>query len=266
MKIRLILSSGLALLGLGLSASASATPPVLVATISGCYDCSYDTPSLTFNNSTGGNLINSQMVLTGYQGDNNGVTATVPLGILAGGLSTVSSTFYWGSLPGVSGAFTPGSLTATDYDDEYYGTSNILPNSGATANCGGGAVNDCAPGTAPAYYANTGNFGVVFTATVSGGTYDGMSVYSVFSPANNATGGFVGWEGLDAAGYSEHAADQHAGSLTGTLANIYLGVPPPPTSAPEIDPATAAGGLALLLGSLMVLLGRRGIKLESSAA
>jgi hypothetical protein len=40
----------------------------------------------------------------------------------------------------------------------------------------------------------------------------------------------------------------------------------PVTSAPEIDPASAASGLTLLLGALMVLRGRRGSKLEGAAA
>jgi hypothetical protein len=45
-------------------------------------------------------------------------------------------------------------------------------------------------------------------------------------------------------------------------ANLVAGV----ISAPEIDPASAAGGLTLLLGSLMALRGRRSVKLGSVAA
>jgi len=257
MKIRLFLSSGFALAALALSASAPAG--TVVATIGGCYDCGvYDTPSLIFDNTTGGTLNNAQILLTGYQGLNLGQTATVNLGALAGG----STQIFWGSLPGVSGATSAFNLTGYDYDDDFVGTSHILPNSGATANCGG----TCVSGGGPTWYAQTGNFSVTFTATVSGGTYNGDAVYSVFSPTTNATGGFVGWQGLDANGFSEQSFDAHTGIITGHLADISLGVPPPPTSAPEIDPATAAGGLVLLLGSLMVLLGRRGIKLENSAA
>ncbi len=37
------------------------------------------------------------------------------------------------------------------------------------------------------------------------------------------------------------------------------------TTAPEIDPASAAGGLTLLLGSLLVLRGRRAVKLGTAA-
>jgi hypothetical protein len=38
------------------------------------------------------------------------------------------------------------------------------------------------------------------------------------------------------------------------------------TAAPEIDPTSAASGLTLLLGGLLVLCGRRVVKLDSSAA
>lgn len=215
---RFCLTIALLLAG-GFFASANAT---VVATIGGCYDCGvYDTPSLIFNNSTGGTLTNAQMVLNGYQGDNNGRTATVNLG----SLSTGSTNFYWGSLPGVSGSMTPSSLTAYDYDDEFTGTSYQIP----TTNCGG----TCVSGGAPVYYALTGNFGVTFTATVSGGAYNGQTVYSVFSPSSNATGGFVGWEGLNPSGYSESSYDIHSGVITGHLADISLGVPP---AVPEPAP------------------------------
>jgi hypothetical protein len=188
-----------------------------VATISGCYDCGvFDTPSLIFNNTTGGTLTNAQMVLHGYNGLNNGISETVNLGTLTSG----STQFFWGSLPGVSGATSPGILSAYDYDDEYVGTAFIIND----PTCGGGG---CAGGGGPTWYADTGNFDVTFTATVSGGIYDGQSVYSVFSPDSNATGGFVGWEGLDPNGYSESPLyDVHTGVVTGDLANIDLGVPP----------------------------------------
>ena len=205
---------------LGLAASnANATT---VATISGCYDCGvFDTPSLIFNNTTGGFLNNAKIVLTGYQGQNNGVSATVNLGNLGGG----STQFFWGSLPGVPSGTVPGNLTAYDYDDEYIGTSAIIND----PTCGGGG---CAPGGGPQWYADVGNFRVTFTATVSGGPFDGDSVFSVFSPNSNATGGFVGWEGLDPNGFSESPLyDVHTGVVTGDLANIDLGVPP--SGAPE---------------------------------
>ena len=214
---------------LGTAMPAHADSPV--ATISGCYDClAFDTPSLIFNNTTGGSLTNAQMVLTGYQGDNLGQTATVSLGTLGGG----STDFTWGSLPGVSSSTTPYNLTASDYDDEFnVGTGSPLWLGGAYPNCNAPGDTDsqgsCVGGGGATWYAQTGNFSVTFTATVSGGLYDGQSVYSVFSPTDNATGGFVGWEGIDQAGYSENPLyDDHSGSLTGTLANIDLGTVPTP--------------------------------------
>ena len=139
------------------------TPTTTVATISGCYDCGvFDTPSLIFNNTTGGTLTNAQLVLTGYQGQNNGLSATVNLGTLGAG----STQFFWGSLPGVPSATTPGNLTANDYDDQYIGTSAIIKD----PTCGGGG---CEPGGGPQWYAQVGNFSVTFTATVSGGAFNG---------------------------------------------------------------------------------------------
>lgn len=206
---------------LALAAVSGGAHATTVATISGCYDCGvFDTPSLIFNNTTGGTLTNAKIVLTGYQGVNNGLSASVALGDLSAGSSQV----FWGSLPGVPSGTSPGNLTAYDYDDEYIGTPYAIND----PTCGGGG---CAPGGGPQWYADVGNFNVVFTAKVVGGAYDGQSVYSVFSPADNATGGFVGWEGLDPKGYSELPLyDVHDGSLTGRLADIDLGVPP---AAPE---------------------------------
>ena len=208
-----------------MAAPASATT---VATISGCYDCFvFDTPSLQINNTSGGSFTNAQMVLHGYQADNNGLTATVNLGTIANGASPQEN---WGSLPGVSGSTSPGNMTAYDYDDQYIGTSLAL----STPNCGGGG---CVSGGGQGWYAQVGNFYVTFTATISGGPFDGDSVFAEFSPSNNATGGFVSWEGLDANGFSEQlCCDIHSGSITGDLANINLGSPPP-----TFDPGPPAG-------------------------
>lgn len=213
-----------------------------VATISGCYDClSYDTAGLIINNTTGGTLTNAQMVLNGYQGDNKGLTATVDLGTLGN-----STTLIWGSLPGVSGALTPFSLTAGDYDDEFIGTSEWIPNTNCSSP-GNPNTAGCVSGGGPQWYAKPGNFSVTFTATVSGGAFNGQSVFAVFSPDSNATGSFNSWEGLNEQGYSEDpCCDVHAGGLTGDLANIYLGTPPPPP-APEPDTLALAGlGLGLI--------------------
>ena len=234
---KLLLSTLLLFVPFAAPMSASAS----VATINGCYDClSGDTPGLQFNVPVGISLTGAQMVITGYNGINTGLTATVNLGTIGSGLTNA----VWGSLPGVSGSLTPGNMTAGDYDDQYIGTSHILPNSGATANCGG----TCVSGGGPQWYADVGSFTITFTATISGGVNDGKAVFSVFSDAVNATGGFVPWVGLDQNGFSEQpCCDIHSGGITNDLANIDLGTPPAvpiPAALPLF--ATGIGGLGLL--------------------
>jgi hypothetical protein len=97
-------------------------------------------------------------------------------------------------------------LFVYDYDDTAAGTHACPPNPINAGLCG-----------------IPGNFHVTFTAT-----WNGQSIFSQFSPASNATGGFVPWEGLNAAGVSEDpCCDFHSGSVTGTLAYIDVGTPPP---------------------------------------
>lgn len=205
----------------------------VVATISGSYDLLfYDTAALTFHNTSGGVFTNAQMVLHGYQGLNNGLTTTVNLGTMGAG----DTNEIWGFLPGVDGGTHASNLTAYDYDDEWGNQSPGDPH--------------CILGFP--LCSQVGNFNVTFTATISGGLFDGMAVFSVFSPNSNATGGFVGWEGLDQTGWSETGFDEHTGSLTGTLAEIKLGTPPVGTPEP------ATWGLMLLgFGTMGAALRRR---------
>lgn len=190
-----------------------------VATIQGAYDKDvYDTPELDFFNTSGGTLINAKMVLTGYQGLNNGITQTVNLNNFGSGQTDL----VWGFLPGFDTGEVvgpPGTLTSYDYDDTYGGTSHIISNSLCIVNS--------------SLCAFVGNFKVTFTATISGGTFNGDPVFSVFSPTNNFTGGFVGWEGLNPDGLSETTFDQHSGVLSGTMAIVQIGTPPPGTPEPS---------------------------------
>ena len=208
----------------GAPASAS-----VVATIQGAYDYSnYDTPELDFMNTSGGSFINAQMVLTGYQPGtlNYGATQTVALPNMSNGATTA---IIWGSIPGANGATSAGNLTAYDYDDEWGNT----PGGYTNPNCvvGGGLCS------------LVGNFSVVFTATISGGPDNGKSVYSVFSPTSNYTGGFVGWEGLDPTGLSETVYDQHSGVLSGTMAIVQIGTPPVPEASTWAMMALGFAGL-----------------------
>jgi hypothetical protein len=210
-----------------------------IATIDGIYDASgayggqaYDTPTLVFHNTSSYDFINTKVVLTGYQGTNNGVTQTLTLGTMPAGkdyvlvwaVSQAGVTFPPGP-PASTNAGAPdatnqkpGDLFTYDYDDEY------------------GVVSSAQPG----------NFSVTFTATLSGaGPLNGQPIFSVFSPTTNFTGGFVGWEGLDQNGFAESVFDNHNTTVSGILAEINLGLPPgvpEPTSLALFGLATLTAG------------------------
>src|SRR5579862_9226729 len=99
--------SGATVLTLLLVVSQVAWADTLVSTIDGNYNItSYDTPALLISNTTGFDFTNAQMVLTGYNGVNNGLSQTVALGTIA---ATTVDTLIWG--PG------PGPFYIYDYDD-----------------------------------------------------------------------------------------------------------------------------------------------------
>jgi hypothetical protein len=184
-----------------------------IATISGAYDDPvYDTPSLVFHNTSAFSFTNVVLTLHGYQAGSLtfGLTQSRNLADIAPG----DTIFSWLE----SGP--SGNLFHYDYDDQFGGGGPCPPNP-----VNSGLCND------------VGNFDVTFTAM-----WNGQPIFSVFSPHVNATGGFVGWEGIAPDGLSENPLyDVHNGSLTGVLAFIDIGVPP---SLPE------PGTLALLTASL----------------
>ena len=220
-----LISLGLAALALAAGPRLAEANPVLIATISGAYDaCAYDTPCLQFHNTTGFDFTNVQMVLKGYGTGtlNNGLSQTVSLADMLAGVNT---NVVWG---------TGGTFFAYDYDDSLgYRAPCPFPSPVNAGLC-----------------AQIGNFSVTFTAM-----WNGQPIYSVFSPTTNASGGFVGWEGIDPNGWSENPLyDVHTGSLTGVLANIYVGTPP--TGVPEPG-AIGMFGLGTLMLGLFVGLRRR---------
>jgi hypothetical protein len=209
MKLRNVLLAGLA--ATALLASAAQASPILVATISGQYGSPMgDTPNLFFHNTTGFDFTNAMISGQAYNGSN----ALLPAGtdvdsstgpfhltqvktlgtILAGSTLTYSFT-DGGFVCGPAG--NTGDLFAGDYDDTY-GCSTA---------------------------AHPGNVKFTFTAM-----WNGQPIYAQFSPDVNATGGFLGFLGLDPSGGAETSYD-NGGAASGTgefgvLANIYVGTPP----------------------------------------
>lgn len=195
-----------------------------VATINGQYDTAfYDTPDLVVDASGASfDFTNVQLTLHGYQGLNNGVTQSRSLpDITAGSIFTYT---WLDGYPGVQA----GNLFSYDYDDSWGNTPAGYTNP------------DCVVGGA--LCSLVGNFDVTFTAL-----YNGLPVFSQFSPTNNVTGGFVGWEGLDPNGLSETVYDQHNnGGPNGVLAYIDFGTPsnvPEPGSLSLLGACLAALGL-----------------------
>lgn len=201
-----------ATLALALAATAAGAGPVLVSTIDGGYDGPvYDTPYLVISNTTAFDFTGGMLTLQGYQGLNNGIIQSISLPTIAAG---TSYTYAW------LGATTPGNLFAYDYDDEWGNTPPGYTNPACVVT---GSL--CAV---------VGNFQTTFTATWANPAYHsgaGTIISSVFTPSINASGGFVGWLGLDPSGLSETAYDAHVGTPSGVLANIYVG--PPTSLVPE---------------------------------
>jgi hypothetical protein len=196
-----------------------------IATIDGEYNNPaspfYDTPSLIFRNTSVYDFNSAVLTLTPYQ------PGTVNFGIAPQSrsfgpiLAGTTQNFFW--LDGAPSVVV-GNLFSYDYDDATVFGTQVKA---------------------------VGNFSVTFTAIANNPTNpldpnNGKPIFSVFSPTTNATGGFVGWEGLDPNGVNENFVyDNHNGTTNGTmaltLASRLPNQPPSPclASASPAWPATA---------------------------
>lgn len=230
----------------------------------------YDTPSLFFVNPTGYRITNAQVVLSvgalennGQTTLNNGLTQTVSLGTLgANGITQIA----WGN---------QGPLFSYDYDDGHSGwiyvngqpVNTLAGNSGSFGkDC---TLNQSGPGLGnhpewTQFCAPVGNFLVTFTGTLSGtGANNGKSVAAVFGEYD-VNGVYTGWEGVDPNGWSENQLyDVHSGTVSGVLANIYIGDPGTVPTSPEGPPGPAGVPEPMslsLLGLGLIGIARRRIR------
>ncbi len=227
----------------GACLSAPAGEP-LATNCANCGTTRYDTPTLFINNNTGFSFTNATITLTAYQGINNGSVTVVSIGTIA------ANTLYaenWNTngagtgnpIPG-SGSNTSANLYTYDYDDYY----------------GGNTGNPACAAEGFGFCETPGNFDVTFSATWNNPAYGagGTPIAAVFGPDNtqgngNAAGMFVGWEGLDPTGLAETSFDDHSTSVSGVLANIFVGTPNSITGVPEPGTITLlAAGFGAVAG------------------
>lgn len=194
---------------------AAPSQALLVASISGQYGSPIgDTPNLFIRNTTAFDFTSVQISGTAYNGSNALLAAgtDVDKSDNTGGafhrtqvknLPTVlaGTDFTYSFLDGPAacgpGFSNQGDLFATDYDDTYGCSLTAHP----------------------------GNVNFTFTAM-----WNGQPIFAVFSPDVNATGGFLGFLGLDQTGGAETSFDA-GGAVSGTgakgvLAEIFVGNPP----------------------------------------
>jgi hypothetical protein len=232
MKLRGFVMAGIAAAAL---LSAAQAGPILVATISGQYGVpNGDTPNVFIHNTTTFDFTNVVLSGQAYNGSNSLLPAGLDVDKTTGpfhltqekNLGTIGAgtEFHYafedgGQVCGPAG--NTGDLFAGDYDDTYGCSTSAHP----------------------------GNVKFTFTAM-----WNGQPIFAQFSPDTNATGGFLGFLGLDQTGGAETSFD-NGGAASGTgefgvLANIYVGVPPKNGGVPEPVTLTLFGAGLAGLGAL----------------
>jgi hypothetical protein len=151
----------------------------------------YDDPSIFIYNTTAFNFTNVSIQGLGYQGANNGILQSPANGVPSTIAANSVFQFSWNDYPGFASCGQgAGNLFAYDYDDTY--------------GCSGSA--------------QPGNVKILFNAV-----WNGQNISALFSPNNNLTGGFVGFQGLDPNGFAETSYDNHSPGVGAYVANIVVG-------------------------------------------
>jgi len=159
----------------------------------------YDDPSLFIYNLTGFSFSSAKLTGHGYQGLNIGIIQTAP----DFATSITSNSVYqysWNDFPYFASCGEgAGLLFAYDYDDTYGCSASAVP----------------------------GNVELIFSAHWDNPAYNGgLGVdisTAVFSPSNNLTGAFFGFEGVQPDGSAEGSWDSHSPTDGAYVANIVIG-------------------------------------------
>jgi hypothetical protein len=174
-----------------------------------------------------------------------------------GGVVTYSQTIT-GSYPGAGGTGTFAGV------EVFTLPAGALFNAGVTATDNAGAMGAAFNQNSPAYGPTQPGFTLLGMMELNDSTTNpagtlNPSVTLTLNPGETI------WvmAGLSALAPNGSSIDPTFTTQWSNSANLVTGVGT--VSAPEIDPASAASGLTLLLGSLLVLRGRRGAKLDSAA-
>lgn len=204
-------------------------------------------------------VANAQQTTLDYQGD-----------IMTGtsGGSSEGNYFQTGTASGsfdasivLNGSLSANDLTLTSYSITFNGQA-ALPgyvSSIQVENPGSTSVIQQTSSTSWSLYTGEYSSNGILDLTTADGAITGATVSYYATGDHEGNYGVSIGSGGDSYSYFEQPCDSspcvYAMNVSNSTAGSWS-----VTSAPEIDPASAAGGLTLLLGSLLVLRGRRSVK------